>query len=106
MRDKLRLEDSFIQSIGEIVVERVPFGPKTKYREEALVRFKSVEARDVVRGAVVNLAGWGQEVGIRLEIPNRLKANMKPSRRCLTRLSKSIPLHEEISSSTTKIRTS
>ena len=77
MRTHLKIEEGFIESMGPIKVERIPFGPKARYRHEALVQFKTVEARDAVRGAAVNLAGKGSEVGIRLEIPNRLRSSMK-----------------------------
>ena len=77
MKDHLKLEDSFIESMGEIWTERIPFGPKTRQKNEMLVRFTSVEARDVVRGSATNLAGQGADYGVRLEVPNHLKSDMK-----------------------------
>ena len=76
-RDKLRLDEATIKCLGEMRFERMPHGPKSKYRREILIRFNSVEARDVVRSAASNLAGQGPDVGIRLEVPNSLKGAMK-----------------------------
>ena len=76
-KDHLGLDDSFIDTAGELRFERVPFGPKSKQRNELLIRFPTVEARDIVRGAATNLAGKGREYGIRIEVPNHLKSDMK-----------------------------
>ncbi len=43
----------------------------------ALAQFQTVDARDIVKGSAPNLAGCGPEVGVRLEVPNFLKASMK-----------------------------
>ena len=64
-------------SLGPLKLQRVPYGPRSKQRNEMLVQFQTIEARDIVRGAASNLAGCGPEVGIRLELPNHLKTNMK-----------------------------
>ena len=77
MKKRLHLGNQFIGSMGPIVCERVPFGPKTKIRNKIIVRFRTTEARDVVRSAATNLAGADKEVGIRLEVPNHLKSDMK-----------------------------
>ena len=78
MRDYLKLDGAFIEmSRGKFTAQRVPFGPKAKFKNEILVTFDTVEARDVVRGAATNLAGKGQEYGVRLEIPNHLRSAMK-----------------------------
>lgn len=77
MSERLLLDSSTIKCLGDFKVQRVPFGPKTKYKNEVLVRFLSVEARDVVRAAATNLAGSGPDVGVRLEVPNHLRAGMK-----------------------------
>ena len=77
MRDHLKLEDSFLRCVKDVVASRIPFGPKSKYKKEMLLTFRTVEARDIVRSAASNLAGKGQEYGIRLEIANHMKADMK-----------------------------
>ena len=76
MKDCLTLDDSFL-GCAKFKAERFPFGPKTRYRKEVLVKFDTVESRDVARGAASNLAGYGQEHGVRLEIPNFLRPAMK-----------------------------
>lgn len=43
------MDEGFKGSMGQLAVELVPFGPKTKHKNESLVRFKTMEARDVVR---------------------------------------------------------
>ena len=73
----LGLDMATITCLGDFRAERVPFGPKSRYKKELLVHFLSVEARDVVRSSASNLAGRGQDVGIRLEIPNGLRSSMK-----------------------------
>ena len=77
LTEYLRLEAEVVTSLGQLKIERIPFGPKSKQKNEVLVRFGSTEARDVVKGSASNLAGNGPEVGIRLELPNHLKSNMK-----------------------------
>ena len=77
LHSRLKLDNSFSDHMGLVRTERIPFGPKTKFKHEMLITFSTVEARDVVRGAASNLAGSGQDVGIRLEIPNRLRGSMK-----------------------------
>ena len=76
-RDSLKLDSEVIESLGRLKLERIPYGPKSKQKNEILVRFHTVEARDIVRGSASNLAGQGPDVGIRLELPNHLKTNMK-----------------------------
>ena len=73
----LRMDSGAVERLGPFSVTRVPYGPKTRHKDEAVVRFSSVEARDVVRSAASNLAGHGQEIGIRLEIPARMRAAMR-----------------------------
>ena len=77
MRTYLRIDDAGIERLGAFTVERVPYGPKTRHKDEAIVHFSTVEARDVVRSSASNLAGCGQEVGIRLEIPSHMRAAMR-----------------------------
>ena len=78
MERHLKLDSSFLAMTRDgMRAEFVPFGPKSKYKNELLLRFESVEARDVVRSSATNLAGKGQEFGVRLEVPNHLKAAMR-----------------------------
>ena len=77
MLDNLKMDRSTVDSLGEFAVSLVPHGPKTKHKKEAIVRFHTVEARDIVRGSAANLAGSGPDVGVRLEVPNHLRPAMK-----------------------------
>ena len=77
MEDYLKLDKNTIQSLGDFRVERVPFGPKSRQKNEMLVSFPTIEARDVVRGAATNLAGCGPDYGVRLEVANHHRGDMK-----------------------------
>ena len=73
----LEQDSLFIRSLGDFTVQRIPFGPKSRNKNEAVVRFSSVDIRDAVKAAARNLAGRGPEYGVRLELPNHLKSAMK-----------------------------
>ena len=77
MKDHLGLSDFFLQSVGPFTVQRVPFGPAACIKGEVIVTYQSMDVRDAVKGAARNLAGKGQEYGVRLELPNHLKSTMK-----------------------------
>ena len=74
----LKMSRSTINTLGleRSVYERVPYGPKTKHQRELIIRFPSVEARDLVKSAARNLAGRWQEFGVRHELPDLLKTAM------------------------------
>ena len=79
LNDKLRISSSSIDSLGldRARLERVPFGPKSKVKNEMIVWFPTSEARDVVKAAAKNLSTFGSEYGVRLELPNHLKTTMQ-----------------------------
>ena len=77
MLEHLKMDRATVDRLGDFSVVRVPYGPKTRYKDEVLVQFSTVEARDVVRSSATNLAGMGTDFGIRLEVPNHLKAAMR-----------------------------
>ena len=77
MTEHLRLDTKTMTSIGDFSVLRVPHGPAAKIKNEAVVTYRTVEARDTVKSAARNLAGLGAEYGVRLEIPNKMKTAMK-----------------------------
>ena len=77
LSESLKMDSVTIKSLGDYAVEIVPHGPKTKHKKEVIVRFQTVDARDIVKGSAPNLAGCGPDVGVRLEVPNFLKASMK-----------------------------
>ena len=73
----LEQDDQFIEDLGPVHVQRIPSGPGARIRKEEVVTFALIDARDAVKGAARNLAGRGQEYGIRHEVPNHLKTNLK-----------------------------
>ena len=77
MKDHLGLSEFFLQSVGPFTVQRVPYGPAARIKAEAVVTFQTTDVRDAVKGAARNLAGKGQDYGVRLELPNHLKSAMK-----------------------------
>ena len=76
MGDTLKMDQNTIEDIGSFLVQRVPAGPASKFKDEVVVTYRTVEARHAVKGSAKNLAGKGQEYGVRLQIPNRLKTAM------------------------------
>ena len=76
---KLKISRSSLGTLGldRSKMERVPYGPKSKFKNEMVVWFPTVEARDVVKGAARNLAVFDQDHGVRLELPNHLKSGMQ-----------------------------
>ena len=70
IREHLRQDKKFIDDLGCIQVQRIPYGPGARVKKEAIVTFSSVDARDAVKGAARNLAGLGQDYGVRHEVPN------------------------------------
>ena len=62
-----------MSSLGPFTVRRIPSGPGSKIKNKAVVTFDTIDARDAVKTSTRNLAGKGQEYGVRLELPNYLK---------------------------------
>ena len=75
--DFLGQDEQFIDDLGPMHVQRIPSGPGSRIKKEAVVTFETVDARDAVKGAARNLAGRGQDYGIRHEVPNHLKSALK-----------------------------
>ena len=51
--------------------------PRSKIKGEALVEFETKQIRDAVNAKAANLANYGQEVGMRLELPDHLQKNFR-----------------------------
>ena len=77
MTKHLGLSDTFMDSVGPFTVQRVPFGPAARVKDEVVVTYRSTDVRDAVKGSAKNLAGKGRDYGVRLELPNHLKSAMK-----------------------------
>ena len=76
MTEHLKLGQTFMESVGHFSVRRVPCGPGSRIQDKVVVAFQSTEVRDAVKSSARNLAGKGQNYGIRLEIPDQLKTAM------------------------------
>ena len=76
LEEHLKLDRNFMRDAGPMTIRRVPSGPGSKIKNEMIVAFDSVDTRDVVKRAARNLAGKGQEYGVRLELPDHLKSAM------------------------------
>ena len=72
----LLLDSDFMSNLGPFTVKRIPSGPGSKVRDEAVVTFDTIDARDAVKRSAKNLAGKGRGYGVRLELPNYLKTAM------------------------------
>ena len=70
MRQSLKISDSRIQSIGNIIVTPAA-GRLAKERGEVLVLFEEKEDRDYVKSTGINLAG-NRQAGMTLHVPGHL----------------------------------
>ena len=72
---RLRISPVFLSDMGEIGVKRVA-STSTKFPDEVIALFSTVEVRDTVRRAAKELAG-DTGAGVRLEIPFALQPSLK-----------------------------
>ena len=77
LKDKLSMDDSFIdQDMGDVVIRRnVERRPKNK--DEVCVEFENKQIRDRIKAQGPNLANFGDEAGMRLQIPDSLQKDFK-----------------------------
>ena len=73
---KLGLDWQFDDEMGEVVVKKVR-DPKRKVEGEVAVTFESKEVRDMVEAQAHNLDKYGEEAGMRLQIPNYLQKDFR-----------------------------
>lgn len=77
LEDKLKMNKAFVEEeMGEITVTRVR-DPKSKIKDEVVVVFETKQLRDAVRAKAANLPNFGQEAGMRLELPDHLQKSFK-----------------------------
>ena len=74
LKDLLKLDDADTIPLAAVTRYRTP---KAKIENEALVTFDTQETRDYVKAASGNLSGQGNKAGVRIHIPNHLKANFR-----------------------------
>ena len=72
----MKLDKAFIDNLGHVKVER-HYDPRSKNKEEVLATFRNKEMRDVVRGTAPSLAGLGNAVGVRMQVPGHLLTNFR-----------------------------
>ena len=77
LKDKLAMDESFIEEdMGEVVIRRnVERRPKNK--DEICVEFENKQIRDRIKAQGPNLANYGDEAGMRLQIPDSLQKDFK-----------------------------
>ena len=75
LADKLKMDRDFItEELGLITVGKVRDPrSKGKVKNEAVVTFENKQVRDAVKAKAANLANYGQEVGMRLDLPDHLQ---------------------------------
>ena len=73
---KLKLERDAIEELGPIVVSKAK-DPRSKVKDEAIVVFDNKQDRDLVKAKAANLANYGQEAGMRLELPDHLQKTFR-----------------------------
>ena len=76
LRDKLKLDEDFVEDLGEIRIE-VQRDPKSKIKNEVCVTFHTKEVRDFIKSKASALANFGDSVGMRLHIPNYLQKDFR-----------------------------
>ena len=77
--EKLKMDCVFVEEeMGEIEVRRVrDLKDRGGARDEAVVVFETKGVRDTIKGKAANLANFGLEAGMRLDIPNHLQKDFK-----------------------------
>lgn len=73
LKDKLKLDQDFVDNdMGQVTIKKnIERKPKNKF--EVCVTFESKQIRDVVKAQGHNLAGFRDEAGMRLQIPDYLQ---------------------------------
>lgn len=75
LKNKLRMDDSFLEDLGPTVIKQNK-DPKAKIQNEVIVTIETKELRDAVRAQASNLANY-PDCGMRLHIPNHLQKDFK-----------------------------
>ena len=73
LKDKMRMDDSFIEEeLGQVVLTK-PREPKNKNKEEYVVTFENKQVRDMIKAKAANLANHRETAGMRLHVPDHLQ---------------------------------
>ena len=71
MKDKLRLDDGFLDNeLGRIDVTPNK-DPRSKVKDEVVVHFETKDIRDIVKSNASNLANHREMAGMRLQLPEK-----------------------------------
>ena len=77
MRDILEMDPRMLIKMPIELVTETSRQPRSKIHDEVIVQFTKVEDRDVVYAYAGNLAKQNGKAGIRLEIPEHLRADFR-----------------------------
>ena len=76
LTDYLKIDAEYVSSIPPFTVQRFRT-PRSKVDTEVLVAFDCPNTRDFVKASAGNLAGRGVSAGLKIHIPQHLKANFR-----------------------------
>ena len=77
LKEKLRMEPSFIrEELGQVVLSK-PKEPRNKNKDEYIVTFESKQVRDEVKSKAANLANHRETAGMRLHVPDHLQKDFR-----------------------------
>ena len=76
LSDKLDMDKEFIEDMGEVGIRRV-IERKPKYKDEAIVTFEDKRIRDAVKAQAYKLGNSGDEIGMRLHLPDHLQKSFR-----------------------------
>ena len=73
MKDILEIPSDTVEDLEIISIRKVRQARRSKIDKEVLVKFRTVEERDVVQSYATNLAKQDGKPGVRMEIPSHLR---------------------------------
>ena len=76
LEKKLNMDREFIEDMGEVNIRRV-IERKPKYKDEAVVTFQDKRIRDAVKAQAYKLGNSGDELGMRLHLPDHLQKSFR-----------------------------
>ena len=77
LREKLRLDPTFIRDdLGQVTLAK-PKEPRNKNPSEYIVTFETKQIRDAIKAKAANLANFREAAGMRLEVPDHLQRDFQ-----------------------------
>ena len=74
LKNRLKLSMSFLTDMGDVTVQKLAEGPRSKIKRMVAAVFSSVEIRDAIKSAARELAG-DTDAGVRHDVPYHLKSS-------------------------------